>query len=118
MDERTRDTRRALIAAASDLLAQGGPAHVTLRAVGAAADVSRTAPYRHFQDKDDLLSTVAAESLASLTAEMRRAVSETTTTSSRSFEPVSRTSALPGSTRTTTGSSSEATTRSNRVPCS
>lgn len=79
MQERTRDTRRALIAAASELLARGGPAHVTLRAVGAAADVSRTAPYRHFQDKDDLLSTVAAENLAFLKAEMQRAVAETTT---------------------------------------
>ncbi|MDH6679394.1 AcrR family transcriptional regulator [Rhodococcus sp. LBL1] len=85
MDEMTRDTRRALIAAASDLLAQGGPAHVTLRAVGAAADVSRTAPYRHFQDKDDLLSTVAAENLAFLTVEMQRAVAEATTTSTPLF---------------------------------
>ncbi|MFC7446930.1 TetR/AcrR family transcriptional regulator [Rhodococcus daqingensis] len=78
MQERTRDTRRALIDAASDLLARGGSAHVTLRAVGAAADVSRTAPYRHFQDKDDLLSTVAAENLAVLKAEMQRAAADTT----------------------------------------
>lgn len=77
VQERTGDTRRALIDAASDLLARGGPAHVTLRAVGAAADVSRTAPYRHFQDKDDLLSTVAAENLAALKAEMQRAVAAT-----------------------------------------
>ncbi|MFE3289108.1 TetR/AcrR family transcriptional regulator [Rhodococcus sp. NPDC059234] len=79
MQERTRDTRRALIDAASDLLARGGSAHVTLRAVGAAADVSRTAPYRHFQDKDDLLSTVAAENLGLLKAEMQRAVADSTT---------------------------------------
>lgn len=62
-----------MISAASELLARGGPAHVTLRAVGAAAEVSRTAPYRHFRDKDDLLSTVAAENLAILRAEMQRA---------------------------------------------
>ncbi|TQF69199.1 TetR/AcrR family transcriptional regulator [Rhodococcus spelaei] len=77
MQETTRDTRRTLIDAASALLAQGGPAHVTLRAVGTAADVSRTAPYRHFRDKDDLLSTVAAENLAFLRAEMQRAVADT-----------------------------------------
>ncbi|MCZ4556279.1 TetR/AcrR family transcriptional regulator [Rhodococcus maanshanensis] len=77
MEKKTRDTRRALIDAAGELLARGGPAHVTLRAVGAAADVSRTAPYRHFQDKDDLLSTVAAENLAVLAAEMQRAVANT-----------------------------------------
>lgn len=67
------DTRGGLIAAASELLARGGPAHVTLRPVGAAIDVSRTTPYRHFRDKEDLLSAVAAENLAVLEAEMRRA---------------------------------------------
>jgi AcrR family transcriptional regulator len=77
VQDRTRDTRSALIAEASDLLARGGPAHVTLRAVGAAADVSRTAPYRHFRDKDDLLSAVAAENLAFLKAEMQRAATDT-----------------------------------------
>ncbi|NLE78907.1 MAG: TetR/AcrR family transcriptional regulator [Rhodococcus sp.] len=81
MPDQTQDTRRALISAASDLLAQGGPAHVTLRAVGTAANVSRTAPYRHFQDKDDLLSTVAAEKLSLLKSEMQRAIAEPSTTS-------------------------------------
>ncbi|ORI14602.1 hypothetical protein BJD99_05640 [Rhodococcus sp. 1163] len=85
MQEQTRDTRSTLIAAASDLLARGGPAHVTLRAVGAAADVSRTAPYRHFQDKDDLLSTVAAENLTFLKAEMQRAVADPATASTSLF---------------------------------
>lgn len=85
MQEQTRDTRRALIAAASDLLARGGPAHVTLRAVGAAAGVSRTAPYRHFRDKDDLLSTVAAENLTMLKAKMDRAVADTTEPSTPLF---------------------------------
>ncbi|RVW04036.1 TetR/AcrR family transcriptional regulator [Rhodococcus xishaensis] len=79
MNEQTGDTRRALISAASDLLAQGGPAHVTLRAVGAAASVSRTAPYRHFRDKADLLSTVAAENLVFLRAEMQRAAANPAT---------------------------------------
>jgi AcrR family transcriptional regulator len=64
-------TASALLAAASELLMQGGPSLVTLRAVGAAAGVSRTAPYRHFRDKDDLLSAVAAENLTFMTATMR-----------------------------------------------
>lgn len=76
MQELPRDTRRALITAASELLAQGGPAHVTLRSVGAATNVSRTTPYRHFRDKDDLLSTVAAENLTYMSAEMRRAATD------------------------------------------
>jgi len=70
------DTRAAVVAAASELLTRGGPELVTLRAVGTAAGVSRTAPYRHFVDKDDLLSAVAAESLNLLTDAMRHGVAD------------------------------------------
>jgi AcrR family transcriptional regulator len=72
------DTSDALLAAASELLMQGGPASVTLRAVGATAGVSRTAPYRHFRDKDDLLSAVAAKNLAFMGAAMRQAAEDET----------------------------------------
>lgn len=56
-------TRRALLDAAAELLDIGGPDAVTLREVGARAGVSRGAPYRHFPNKDSLLTTVAAEAL-------------------------------------------------------
>ncbi|MFE3174736.1 TetR/AcrR family transcriptional regulator [Amycolatopsis sp. NPDC059090] len=56
-------TRRALLDAAAGLLDSGGPEAVTLREVGARAGVSRGAPYRHFPDKDSLLTTIAAEAL-------------------------------------------------------
>ncbi|YCK38251.1 TetR/AcrR family transcriptional regulator [Actinomadura sp. ATCC 39365] len=36
---------------------------MTLREVGARAGVTRGAPYRHFSDKDSLLTTIAAEAL-------------------------------------------------------
>lgn len=85
MQDKIRDTRRALISAASDLLAQGGPAYVTLRAVGAAANVSRTAPYRHFRDKDALLSAVAAENLTFLKTEMQHAAVESMSDSTALF---------------------------------
>ena len=55
-------TRRALLEDAAELLDSGGPAAVTLREVGARAGVSRGAPYRHFPDKESLLTAVAAES--------------------------------------------------------
>jgi AcrR family transcriptional regulator len=55
-------TRRALVDAAAELLDSGGPEAVTLREVGARAGVSRGAPYRHFADKDSLLTAVATES--------------------------------------------------------
>jgi AcrR family transcriptional regulator len=55
-------TRRALLDDAAELLDSGGPDAVTLREVGARAGVSRGAPYRHFADKESLLTAVAAES--------------------------------------------------------
>ena len=55
-------TRRALLHAARGLLNEGGPQKVTLREVGARADVSRGAAYRHFADKESLLAAVGAES--------------------------------------------------------
>ncbi|GAC70098.1 TetR/AcrR family transcriptional regulator [Gordonia soli] len=54
-------TRRALLDAASELLDAGGPDAVTLREVGNRAGVSRTAPYRHFADKEALLMALAAQ---------------------------------------------------------
>jgi AcrR family transcriptional regulator len=55
-------TRRALVDAAAELLDEGGPDAVTLRAVGARAGVSRGAPYGHFPDKEHLLAAVAEKS--------------------------------------------------------
>lgn len=52
-------TRNALVRAASELLDEGGPDAVTLRAVGARAGVSRGAPYGHFANKEHLLTALA-----------------------------------------------------------
>jgi AcrR family transcriptional regulator len=52
-------TRRALLDAAGALLDVGGPEAVTLREVGARAGVSRSAPYRHFANKERLLTELA-----------------------------------------------------------
>ena len=56
-------TRDALVSAAAKLLDKGGPAAVTLRAVGAAAGVSHNAPYKHFANKEELLAAVASREL-------------------------------------------------------
>lgn len=55
-----RDTKAALLQAAASLLKEQGVSAVTLRAVGERAGVSRTAPYRHFTDKEALLAGVAS----------------------------------------------------------
>ncbi|MCG7634656.1 TetR/AcrR family transcriptional regulator [Gordonia McavH-238-E] len=62
--ESAAHTRQALLAAASTLLDRGGPDAVTLREVGSGAGVSRSAAYRHFDGKDELLAAVAAEAWA------------------------------------------------------
>lgn len=63
-------TRRVLLDAASFLLDHGGVDAVTLREVGERAGVSRTAAYRHFADKEDLLMTLAAEAWDELAARL------------------------------------------------
>ena len=66
-------TREALLRAAAGLLEERGVNGVTLRAVGERAGVSRQAPYRHFADKEELLSVVAAGYFRRLGVEMAEA---------------------------------------------
>ncbi|MFG2368535.1 TetR/AcrR family transcriptional regulator [Streptomyces mirabilis] len=55
------DLRAACLRAARELLEEDGSAGLSLRAVARRAGVSATAPYRHFADRDALVSSVAAE---------------------------------------------------------
>ena len=59
-------TRRALLDAAGALLDTGGPDAVTLREVGARTGVSRSAPYRHFANKETLLTALATNAMDQL----------------------------------------------------
>jgi len=54
------DLRAACLRAARELLEENGSAGLSLRAVARRAGVSPTAPYRHFADRDALVSAVAA----------------------------------------------------------
>src|ERR1700756_4763316 len=58
--------RRSLLEAAGGLLDTGGPDAVTLREVGTRTGVSRSAPYRHFANKETLLTALAANALNQL----------------------------------------------------
>jgi AcrR family transcriptional regulator len=60
------DLRRALLQGALELLDEGGPAHLTLRAVAGRAGVSEAAPYRHFADKREMLAALAEEGFLAL----------------------------------------------------
>jgi len=65
--------REALLQAAIRLVGEVGPTAFTLREVARRAGVSHNAPYRHFRDKDDLMTAVAAEGYRELTGAMQEA---------------------------------------------
>src|SRR5689334_15489159 len=62
--ESRSDVRARIVRAATDLLATGGRATVTSRAVSEAAGVQPPTIYRHFGDMKGLLDVVARESIA------------------------------------------------------
>ena len=67
------DLRRSLIRAGSQMIEEKGLAGLSLREVARAAGVSHTAPYRHFQDKADLLAAIAQVGFEQLTDEADKA---------------------------------------------
>ncbi len=67
------DLRAALLAAATDIITESGVDAVTMRGLAERAGVSRTAPYRHFEDKRALLTEVALEGYRRLAATMAAA---------------------------------------------
>ncbi len=64
------DLRAALLAEAAAMIAEGGAASVTMRAIGQRIGVSRAAAYRHFADKTALLVAVDANGFNRLGARL------------------------------------------------
>lgn len=58
------DLRRAVLAAALDVIAADGPDALSLRDLARRAGVSHAAPAHHFKDRTGLLTAVAAEGYA------------------------------------------------------
>lgn len=67
------DLRAALIRSALELIRDVGAEGLTLREVSRRAEVSHTAPYRHFRDKEDLTAAIAEEGFTILARDMERA---------------------------------------------
>lgn len=65
--------REALIQGALLLIAEKGPAGFTIADAARSAGVSPAAPYRHFRDRDDLMSDVARRGFEELEARLARA---------------------------------------------
>ncbi|MFD5629349.1 TetR/AcrR family transcriptional regulator [Streptomyces sp. NPDC127072] len=68
------DLRNALIEAALELAAEGGPERVVLREAARSVGVSPTAAYRHFGGQGDLLEAVKVRGQQSLADSMLEAV--------------------------------------------
>jgi AcrR family transcriptional regulator len=60
------DLKRALIAAALELVTEQGPMGFTLSEAARRAGVSNAAPYRHFASREDLVATVAQQGFEEL----------------------------------------------------
>ncbi|WP_306319123.1 MULTISPECIES: TetR/AcrR family transcriptional regulator [unclassified Streptomyces] len=73
------DLRAACLRAARELLEEDGSAALSLRAVARRAGVSPTAPYRHFADREALVSAVAAEGYRELAEQLAAAHPSPTT---------------------------------------
>lgn len=69
--------REALVRAALDLLEEGGPEAVGLRATARRAGVSHAAPYHHFPDKARLVEALAARGFDDFARSLERAWSTT-----------------------------------------
>ncbi|MFD7668790.1 TetR/AcrR family transcriptional regulator [Streptomyces sp. NPDC059788] len=67
------DLRAACLRAARELLEEDGSAGLSLRAVARRAGVSATAPYRHYADRDALVSAVAAQGYRELAGRLATA---------------------------------------------
>lgn len=72
-------TKDRILASAMHLLDSGGPAAVTLRAVGDATGVSAAAPYRHYQDKRALIEALIRANLTYFNHALEKATREATT---------------------------------------
>jgi AcrR family transcriptional regulator len=70
------DLRNALVSSAARLIERQGSEAFSLREAAREVGVSANAAYRHFDDKAALMTAVAAEGFARLSAQMQRSVDE------------------------------------------
>ena len=82
--------REALIQAALDLIAKKGPAGFTFADAAHSAGVSAAAPYRHFRDRDALITDVARRGFELFAAHLDHAWNEGRPDPFTAFENVGR----------------------------
>ncbi|MGE5146762.1 MAG: TetR/AcrR family transcriptional regulator [Candidatus Eiseniibacteriota bacterium] len=82
--------REALIRAALDLIAEKGPGGFTFADAARSAGVSSAAPYRHFRDRDALMTDVARRGFERFEGELQRAWNDGKPDPFAAFEAVGR----------------------------
>ncbi|MBV8791769.1 MAG: TetR/AcrR family transcriptional regulator [Pseudolabrys sp.] len=82
--------KEALMRAALELIAEKGPAGVTFAEAARWAGVSPAAPYRHFRDRDELLSNVALQGFERFGAMLSTAWNDGRPTPQRAFEELGK----------------------------
>ena len=70
IDEHKLLTRRHILAATRELLAENGNADLNLADLAAIARIGRTTIYEYFRDRDDLIASLVEEELPSVIAEL------------------------------------------------
>ena len=70
------DLRNALIEAGLTILEEEGVHALTLRRLARQANVSHAAPYRHFEDKSQLLAAIALQGFEMLAAGMEKIIKD------------------------------------------
>ena len=68
------DLRNKLISTSLEMLREGGLKGLSLRKLAERAGVSRSAPYHHFKDKNDLLAAVAEQGFEVLNHQLSSAI--------------------------------------------
>ena len=68
------DLRRKLLETTTEMIQKGGLEAVSLRKIAEGAGVSRSAPYHHFKDKNDLLAAVAEQGFVTLTELLQKTI--------------------------------------------
>ena len=70
------DLRQALVQAALREAEQGGPEAISIKALAKELGVSQPAPYRHFADREALLTAVTAEAFRQFSATLRQQIAK------------------------------------------
>lgn len=91
IDEHKELTRRALVAAAHEIIEEAGTAEVPLGEIALLAGVGRTTFYDYFADRDDVIASLVEDRLPQVIAELLASVPDDLPTDQRLADLVTRT---------------------------